>query len=89
MLSAADVVVVLKVNLIVSGANINESDKYGTSPLYRSIDSCWEDLTEFLLDNSCDVNKGSANETCFHALVRNDRLCSISNAKRFLKAGKL
>lgn len=67
------------------GANINESDKFGTTPLYRAIDCGWEEIVEFLLDNRCDVNKGSASETCFSAIVRSERLNPMQYAKRLSK----
>ena len=74
-------------NFLFAGANINESDKFGTTPLYRAIDCGWEEIVEFLLDNRCDVNKGSASETCFSAIVRSERLNPMQYAKRLSKTG--
>lgn len=68
------------------GADVNVCDADGDSPIYRALERGWCEISDFLLDCRCDVNKRSANETtCFFAAAHCDKNDVVHIAKRLLK----
>ena len=65
--------------LILIGANVNQKDKYGRSPLHvcAAADHC--DMVEFLLHNGADIDSRSEGDeqTPLHFAAKNDAANSL------------
>ena len=61
------------------GANINQQDKYGRSPLHVSAAANHADMTEFLLQRGADIDSRSTGDgqTPLHFAAKNDATLSL------------
>ena len=61
------------------GANIDQQDKYGRSPLHVCAAANHADMTEFLLQQGADINSRSTGDgqTPLHFAAKNDATLSL------------
>jgi ankyrin repeat protein len=64
---------------VLKGADVNQSDKFGRSPLHVAAAVNYSEMVEFLIQNGCDhtVTTKGENQCALHYAAKNDAINSI------------
>ena len=64
---------------VFTGANVNQQDQYGRSPLHVAAAVDYAEMVEFLLQNGADINITTTGEgqTPIHFAAKNDAINSL------------